>query len=76
MTTRNLELQTSGRIRSDIELNTVIQELHWKRLDTRVYTAPLCSTREHATFLAVFHRPTSYILSRVRIKTGKVYIRL
>ena len=42
MTTRNLELQTRGRIRSDIELSTVTQELHRKRLDTRVYRAPLC----------------------------------
>jgi len=36
MTTRNLELQTRGRIRYDIELSPVIQELHGKRLDRRV----------------------------------------
>jgi len=36
MTTRNLELQSWSRNRSDIELSTVIQELHRQRRDTRV----------------------------------------
>jgi hypothetical protein len=50
MTTRNLELQTRGRILSDIELSTVIQELHWQRLDTRVHRAPLCFNNRTSNF--------------------------
>ena len=50
MTTRNLELQTRGRIRSDIELSTVIQERHRQRLVTRFHRSPPCFNKRTRNF--------------------------
>jgi len=50
MKTRNLELQRRGRIRSDIELSTVIQKLHRQRRDTRVRRSPLCFNKKTRKF--------------------------
>jgi len=71
MTTRNLELQSRGHIRSDIELSTAIQKLIGSAVTRGSIDHRCVSTRKHESFFAGFHHPTSYILNPVRIKSWR-----
>jgi len=76
MTTRNLELQTRSRIRSDIEHSTVIQERHRKRLGTRAHRAPLFQQENTQLFSLGFIIPLHIFSMMFVSKAGDVDIRL